>query len=638
MKAQQPFPEQQTPDGSLAVGRVDRLPFYLQSGTRSFFATLHRHESKASSHGVLICAPLGHEQVHAHRALRHLADSFAGCGIQALRLDYDGAGDSDGTDHDPQRCATWLSKIDDAVTWLREQAVCSTVSLVGLRIGALLATRYAEKNPVEELVLWAPAIKGRRYTRELNALALAATHKAEANAAVLEAAAFSYTQETLNELAEMDLLSMQPQCARGLVVNIEAGRSDPLLIQHLSMQGAAFEEMTLPGYVEMMLEPQHTTVPCVAIQAITQWMSAGLSKPATSSAAMPLSQSSLATSTTLTRHAGTTESIHRLSVRPDLMGIVCSPESAPAQLPWIVMINAGAAYHIGPGRLYVKLARDIAALGFPSLRMDLCGLGDSVTGSESKENEIYAASSLNDVAEACAYLQQLEPERPIVLMGLCSGAYAAFQLAVQSDNPGVMGGILMNPLTFYWREGMVINDEPDNRLRVWHYYLSAICNTKSWRLLLSGQTKEGIFGTVRRFVRKMLATAPKLSSAAVADPTSQAPGSLNHPAKDDLTADLNRVDTAGRSLAMFVSEGDPGYFLLMARARRKAHQLMRTGVLKCINIANADHTFSSDASRQALSDALSEYLHQRFVTATQPTTASAATMQNVVPRLSAKPL
>jgi pimeloyl-ACP methyl ester carboxylesterase len=638
MTATNPLPEQQTPDGSPTVGRVERLPFYLRSGTRSLFATLHRHESRASAHGVLICAPLGHEQVHAHRALRHLADSCAECGIQALRLDYDGVGDSDGTDHDPQRCATWLSNVGDAVTWLREEAGCSTVSLVGLRIGALLAARYAEKHPVENLVLWAPVIKGRRYTRELNALVLAATHQANADSSVLEAAAFTYTQETLNELAEMDMLSVQPRCARGLIVNSEAGRNDPLLIQHLSKQGVAFEEMTQPGYVEMMLEPQHTAVPREAILAITQWTSFGLSKSATESAEMPRSHSGLAKSTTLTSSSGASESIHRLSVRPDLMGIVCRPESAPAHLPWIVMINAGAAYHIGPGRLYVKLARDIAAHGFPSLRMDLCGLGDSVTDSESKENEIYAASSLDDVARACAYLQELEPKRSIVLMGLCSGAYAAFQLAVQSDNPGVVGGIMINPLTFYWREGMVINDEPDNRLRVWHYYLSAICNPKSWRLLLSGQTKEGIVGTIRRFIRKMLATAPKPSTATVADPNSQTPGTLNHPAKDDLAADLNQVDAAGRSLAMFVSEGDPGYFLLMARARRKARQLIGKGTLKCFHIANADHTFSSDCSRQALSDALSDYLQERFATTTQPMTASAAQLRNTVPKLSAKPL
>lgn len=85
-----------------------------------------------------------------------------------------------------------------------------------------------------------------------------------------------------------------------------------------------------------------------------------------------------------------------------------------------------------------------------------------------------------------------------------------------------------------------------------------------------------------------------------------------HPARKDLPGDLSRVAAAERTLAMFVSDNDPGYFLLMYQARRKATQLMKQGRLQCHFIANADHTFSTAQARQTFYQSLMGYLHQRF--------------------------
>ena len=58
-----------------SVDQVERTAFYLESGGQSLFAWLHVVAGAVAEHGVLICAPLGHEQVHSHRTLRHLADN-----------------------------------------------------------------------------------------------------------------------------------------------------------------------------------------------------------------------------------------------------------------------------------------------------------------------------------------------------------------------------------------------------------------------------------------------------------------------------------------------------------------------------------------------------------------------------------
>ncbi len=91
-----------------------------------------------------------------------------------MRVDYHGTGDSPGTDEDPDRHATWLANLRSAMSWMCAELGCETISLVGLRLGAALAAQVAALEPVHDLVLWAPVIKGRAYVREMKALSMAA--------------------------------------------------------------------------------------------------------------------------------------------------------------------------------------------------------------------------------------------------------------------------------------------------------------------------------------------------------------------------------------------------------------------------------------------------------------------------------
>src|SRR5262245_2371659 len=128
--------EQPGPASSPLADAVRRTPFYLESQNQPLFAWLHRRaDTTDASHAAVICPPTGHEQIHSHRALRHLADAFARAGIPALRLDYHGTGDSAGTDEDPALCATRLANIRDAQAWMRQHLGCARITLVGLRIG-----------------------------------------------------------------------------------------------------------------------------------------------------------------------------------------------------------------------------------------------------------------------------------------------------------------------------------------------------------------------------------------------------------------------------------------------------------------------------------------------------------------------
>lgn len=597
------------PEEQAGMGHIERTAFYFESGGQSLFAWLHR-AAGAGDHGVLICPPLGHEQVHAHRTLRHLADRLAAAGFTVLRPDYHGTGDSDGAVEDPQRLPKWQTNVEDAAAWLRSMAGCRKISLVGLRFGAALAVQYAARHEVENLVLWAPVVKGRRYVRELTALAQTAQMAAsEAEAGSIEAMGFVYTSEMAADLSRIDLLACTPRCQHALIAPISG---DGGLLDHLAKQGVAAESVVLGGYHEMMAEPHDAVVPHEALKSITEWMKA---KAPPMRAAAAISPSALVTAM---QTGGVRESIHRISSAPDLFGILAEPAAHETALPWVVMTNAGAAYRVGPGRLHVPLARQLAELGYPSLRFDINGIGDSAAAAPDKENDTYAATAFRDVSLVCDYLRTRQPGRPIVLMGLCSGAYVAFQSAAQLPDPAIIESILINPLVFFWKEGMVINDTSMDQLVAWREYGRAFFKWSHWKKLLTGKTRTGFVGSIKRFSGHLKPLAEKVGKKLVASLQPARPSAqeedlgCGHPARQDLAGDLQRIASAGRTLAMFVSDNDPGHFLMMYQARRKANQLIRQGRLQCHFIPNADHTFSTADARGRFHRMLIEYLHRRF--------------------------
>src|SRR5882672_10364144 len=119
--------------------------------------------------GVVLCNPFGIEMMSTRRAFRHLADRLARRGVPVLRFDFDGTGDSAGTDHDAARVERWMESIDHAIHQLGQVSGVKRVALVGLRLGALLARAYAARHPLHGLVLVACPPTGKAHVRELRA-------------------------------------------------------------------------------------------------------------------------------------------------------------------------------------------------------------------------------------------------------------------------------------------------------------------------------------------------------------------------------------------------------------------------------------------------------------------------------------
>lgn len=133
-------------------------PFHFGSAERRLFGVYDpAHKIGGATRAAVVCYPSGDEQIHSYRTLRQLAARMSQAGIHVLRFDYYGTGDSSG-ETGAGDIASWCGDIETAIAELKDMTGATRVSLVGLRLGANLAARVAERRPdeIDNLVLWEP--------------------------------------------------------------------------------------------------------------------------------------------------------------------------------------------------------------------------------------------------------------------------------------------------------------------------------------------------------------------------------------------------------------------------------------------------------------------------------------------------
>jgi pimeloyl-ACP methyl ester carboxylesterase len=126
------------------------------------------HPATGDTHldaAVLICPPIAHEHIRAHRALRFLATQLARAGLDVLRFDYFGVGDSAGASGEG-RVARWQDDVASAADELLALSGARSLSVLGMRFGATLAAT-ASLSRLDHLVLWDPVLSGAQYLAHL---------------------------------------------------------------------------------------------------------------------------------------------------------------------------------------------------------------------------------------------------------------------------------------------------------------------------------------------------------------------------------------------------------------------------------------------------------------------------------------
>jgi pimeloyl-ACP methyl ester carboxylesterase len=124
-----------------------------------------------------------------------------------------------------------------------------------------------------------------------------------------------------------------------------------------------------------------------------------------------------------------------------LLGIITSPHSEVllSDVPAVLLWNAGVLHKVGPFRLFVDIARSLAEAGFPVLRFDVSGKGDSES---QKETLLEKERTLKDIQKAMDHMGNRKAASHFVLIGSCSGADEAFEVA--AVDPRVTGLIMLD--------------------------------------------------------------------------------------------------------------------------------------------------------------------------------------------------
>ena len=402
--------------------------------------------------GVVLCNPHGYEEQSVHRIWRGLACRLAAAGLPTLRFDYPGTGDSAGSDADPARVAVWLDSVRAAIRCLREQTGVEEVALVGLRLGALLAPVVAQDGEdIAAMVLMAPLLSGQAYTRQMKVLArMAATPLGAPPPDIgqendIEMGGCLLTSETTAALGQINMLALaRAPAPRVLLLDRPDVPVGAQLAARWQALGAEVRVEPLVGYRDMIRNAAHLAqAPHQVLAFLTDWLAEGVTP-------LPVA---------------TPPSIQPLRlVLPDaietpvffgrndtLFGIESTPIRAAvaATRPAVLFLNTGANNHIGANRLTVKLARDFAASGFASLRIDVAGIGDSNAWPGTPDNLTDSIGSCADVRAAIDWLEE-RGYRQCVVVGLCSGAHLAFNSAFLDSR--ISGMVLVNPQLFVFTE------------------------------------------------------------------------------------------------------------------------------------------------------------------------------------------
>jgi pimeloyl-ACP methyl ester carboxylesterase len=557
--------------------------------------------SVAIDRGVVICAPIGFENVLHYRHLRVLARRLGETGRATLRFDWPACGDSAGLDSDPGLVEAWTQSVSDAVATLRDRTGVSVVDIVAVRVGATLAARAAAADrTIGDVVLWAPFESGRKYIREMRAFhrlaenTLPNRRAAETEVEGQEISGFLLANTTLDELGELDLLTTEflPRERRLLLAGRDAQPSEALARHLRAQEGHTVDTAVLRGLEDVALSWSDAPIPHDAFQAIEDWLRDGTPVPQ-NGRHVPAGGEVMSLSS---NGRAVTERAVVLRDEDPLVGIECLPDhkDGDASDAWVVFLSNRYARRIGPNRLYTTYARRWAAQGLRSLRLDVSATGDSGGPEQETVRNMYSEQVVADARDALAHLRREHAARRFVFVGLCSGAFTGYHAAVAE--PDVEGVVLIGVHLLVWTE-----DETAMTLAS-HLRRTAF-KMGSWQRLLRGQVP----------VRKVTAVAVTSANLAVKRQLSLAAHRALRRERDDPVATTIKTTLAqlarrGCKLLFVFPDADPGLSYLRRYLGDDLVGLADQPSFRLEEIHGTDHTFRPFWSHDVLREKIEREL------------------------------
>lgn len=422
-------PHARVAESAASIGSV-ATPLAFLDG----FAYLH---PAAGDTGVIFCASWGYEALCAHRSCVELAGMLASAGYPTLRFDYPGVANS-AVDLDERDLDDWIGAIGEAAALLKRVSGATEIVLAGFGFGCLVAAEAVARGlAARGVVLLAPPLTGRRYIRETQALAAMVAAPDDGGDQIapgdVAIAGFVMPAAFAAEARKLDLARLRlPKDAFCIVADkpeIDASE----LVARLGADGADIRECPLQGYAEIIAGPTMAATPRGAFQSLIAVLrDVAPVRLVEECAALEVQGAAVVDGGDFVEIAA------RFGEGERLFGVVCRPSQAAERTPIVIMISVGRNSHIGWRRMSVENARALACMGVASLRFDISGVGDSAPRPGQPEQTLYSDWPSLDVAEAIDFVADCG-FGPVVLLGVCSGAYVGLQTAV---NDGRIAGLV----------------------------------------------------------------------------------------------------------------------------------------------------------------------------------------------------
>jgi dienelactone hydrolase len=524
-------------------------------------------------------------------------------------LNYRGTGDSEDLDPQAEQLEAWSLDVAAAVVELKRRTGVKRICLLGFRLGALIATLAAARSEaVTAVIAVAPIVNGRKHLRELRTIQMAASGAAADGtpkdaAAPFRVSGFALSAATVAALSQLDLNTLAAPAPDMLIVDRSDLPGAKSWAEHCTARGARVQYHSLPGFVRMMMTAPHLALlPQSMLGAVKEWLArwAPAAVPSSGTASLPCDPEMLTLQSDAAEPKArlVTERPVILAAPRQVFAIVTEPLRAEVRRRGVILLNAGATYHIGPNRMYVSLARRWARRGYVVMRMDLTGLGDSTVALQGAGCEVFPHTAIDDIGAAIEFMQLHYGVNDVTLGGLCAGAYHSLRAAAAALP--VSRILMVNPLHFHERPGITQQDlQWLGFVHNPHLYLRQAMPDGFWKTLRSGRLD------VRQISRLYARHALILGQR-----SGRRLARLAHVRlQSDLGLELERIAARGVDMVFIFGRGEPGLGILKNEA---GQSLKRLGLRCRIHVQDgADHIFSDSAARATLEQILSEELFAR---------------------------
>ncbi|MBK7034657.1 MAG: hydrolase 1, exosortase A system-associated [Ignavibacteria bacterium] len=254
-----------------------------------------------------------------------------------------------------------------------------------------------------------------------------------------------------------------------------------------------------------------------------------------------------------------------------LVGVACVPEQARSI--GVIVVVGGPQYRVGSHRQFLLLSRTLASAGYPVLRFDYRGMGDSdgeLRNFESVDDDIGAAID--------AFVSQYPEVTRVVLWGLCDAASASLLYFDARRDGRVAGLCLLNP----W----VRSDTSLAKTHMKHYYGQRLFQRNFWKKFLTGKIE--VVKAISGFISNWRITRKAVGAKA---------------RKTEKEVFQNRMARASRDFkgsVIFILSGNDytaKEFDQYVADHSMWHEVFDKPSLNRVTVPKADHTFSSAAWR-----------------------------------------